>query len=89
MLDRKIKEFAVKPIPPRVMYLLGWQYTGHDSGYPSIDSVNHELGGYNELVNLISEARKYNVNVTFYDNYDDSYPTHPSWDPRPRDLYGS
>jgi hypothetical protein len=43
--------------------------------------VNHELGGYGALVNLINEARKYNVNVTFYDNYDDSYPTHPGWNP--------
>jgi hypothetical protein len=81
VLDR-IKEFALQTDSAAwVMYLLGWQYTGHDSGYPSIDSVNHELGGYSELVNLIREARKYNVNVTFYDNYDDSYPTHPGWDP--------
>ncbi|HEX5149965.1 MAG TPA: endo-alpha-N-acetylgalactosaminidase family protein [Parafilimonas sp.] len=77
----RIKAFAYQTDSAAcVMYLLGWQYTGHDSGYPSIDSVNNELGGYNELVNLIGEARKYNVNVTFYDNYDDSYPTHPGWD---------
>jgi hypothetical protein len=81
VLDR-IKEFARQTDSAAyVMYLLGWQYTGHDSGYPSIDSVNNELGGYGALVNLINEARKYNVNVTFYDNYDDSYPTHPGWDP--------
>ncbi|HVY74765.1 MAG TPA: endo-alpha-N-acetylgalactosaminidase family protein [Puia sp.] len=80
VLDR-IKQFAVQTDSAAcVMYLLGWQYSGHDSGYPSIDSVNHELGGYDKLVHLITEARKYNVNVTFYDNYDDSYPTHPGWD---------
>ncbi len=63
-----------------VVYLLGWQYTGHDTGYPSVDKVNDSLGGYEKLVNLIREARKYNVNITFYDNYDDSYPDHPGWD---------
>jgi hypothetical protein len=79
---KRIKEFARQTdSAASVMYLLGWQYTGHDSGYPSIDSVNHQLGSYNELVNLINEGKKYNVNVTFYDNYDDSYPTHPGWDP--------
>jgi hypothetical protein len=30
---------------------------------------------------LIREAKRYNVNVTFYDNYDDSYPINPGWDP--------
>jgi len=64
-----------------VMYLLGWQYTGHDTGYPSVDKVNENLGGFGRLVHLIEEARKYNVLVPFYDNYDDSYPDHPGWDP--------
>jgi len=78
----RIKEFAAQTDSAAcVMYLLGWQYEGHDSGYPSVDKVNENLGGYDGLVHLISEARKYNVNVTFYDNYDDSYPNHPGWDP--------
>lgn len=81
VLDR-IQEFAAQTDSAAcVMYLLGWQYTGHDTGYPSVDKVNENLGGYDRLVNLIREARKYNVNVTFYDNYDDSYPNHPGWDP--------
>ena len=63
-----------------VVYLLGWQYSGHDTGYPSVDKVNEDLGGFDRLSNLIREARKYNVNVTFYDNYDDSYPNNPGWD---------
>jgi len=79
---QRIKEFAAQTDSAAyVMYLLGWQYEGHDSGYPSVDKVNENLGGFNALVNLIEEARKYNVNVTFYDNYDDSYPNHPGWDP--------
>ncbi|KPK84875.1 MAG: hypothetical protein AMS27_08800 [Bacteroides sp. SM23_62_1] len=78
----RIKQFAAQTDSAAyVMYLLGWQYTGHDTGYPSVDKVNENLGGYDRLVNLIEEARKYNVIVTFYDNYDDSYPNHPGWDP--------
>ncbi len=78
----RIKNFAVMTDSASyVIYLLGWQYTGHDTGYPSVDKVNEALGGYDRLVNLINEARKYNVNVTFYDNYDDSYPNNPGWDP--------
>lgn len=81
VLDR-IKKFAAQTDSAAcIMYLLGWQYTGHDTGYPSVDKVNDNLGGFNKLINLIEEARKYNVNVTFYDNYDDSYPNHPGWDP--------
>jgi len=78
----RIKEFAAQTDSAAVvMYLLGWQYTGHDTGYPSVAEVNENLGGYDRLVHLIEEARKYNVVVTFYDNYDDAYPNHPGWDP--------
>jgi Endo-alpha-N-acetylgalactosaminidase len=78
----RIKEFAAQTDSASyVVYLLGWQYSGHDTGYPSVDKVNEDLGGYDRLVNLINEAKKYNVNVTFYDNYDDSYPKNPGWDP--------
>jgi hypothetical protein len=81
VLDR-IKEFAAQTDSAAyVMYLLGWQYTGHDTGYPSVAQVNLNLGGYERLVNLIEEAKKCNVVVSFYDNYDDSYPNHPEWDP--------
>jgi len=78
----KIKAFALQTDSAAyIIYLLGWQYKGHDTGYPSVDKVNDDLGGYDKLVNLITEARKYNVNVTLYDNYDDSYPINPGWDP--------
>ncbi len=77
-----IKAFALQTdSAAAIIYLLGWQYKGHDTGYPSVDKVNEALGGYDKLINLIKEAKKYNVNVTFYDNYDDSYPINPGWDP--------
>lgn len=78
----RIKAFAAQTDSAScVMYLLGWQYTGHDTGYPSVAEVNQNLGGNDQLVNLTEVARKYNVVVSFYDNYHDSYPNHPGWDP--------
>ncbi len=66
---------------PQVLYLVGWQYNGHDTGYPSVDKVNEKLGGYDKLVNLIHQAKEYNTVVSFHDNYDDAYMTSPAWDP--------
>jgi hypothetical protein len=66
---------------PQIFVLSGWQYTGHDSGYPAVDKVNERLGGYNGLVRLITESRQYNATVTFHDNYDDAYMSSPKWDP--------
>jgi len=66
---------------PQIVYLVGWQYTGHDTGYPSVDKVNEKLGGYKSLVKLMEEAAKFNVVVSFHDNYDDAYMTNPGWDP--------
>lgn len=88
----RIKQFAAQTDSAAyVLYLLGWQYTGHDSGYPAVDKVNENLGGYDGLVRLIDEARKYNVTVTFHDNYDDAYEDSPAWDPDVicRDAQGS
>jgi hypothetical protein len=80
ILDR-IKTFANQTDSAgRVIYLAGWQYQGHDTGYPSVDRVNERLGGFDGLVHLITEARKYNAIVSFHDNYDDAYKEHPGWD---------
>lgn len=66
---------------PAVYYLVGWQYLGHDTGYPAVDKVNERLGGYIELMKLMEEAKKYNAVVSFHDNYDDAYVQSPDWDP--------
>lgn len=81
ILDR-IKTFANQTdSAARIIYLAGWQYEGHDSGYPSVDKVNQRLGGFDGLVRLINEARRYNAIISFHDNYDDAYKEHPGWDP--------
>ncbi len=76
---------------PQIVYLVGWQYTGHDTGYPSVDKVNERLGGHKSLVRLMEEAAKLNVVISFHDNYDDTYMTNPGWDPETvsRDTQGN
>lgn len=63
----------------QIVYLVGWQYYGHDTGYPAIDKVNERIGGREGLLNLIEEGRKYNAIVSFHDNYDDAYMDSPAW----------
>lgn len=67
---------------PQVAVLGGWQYRGHDSGYPADDVVNERLGGPQGLQQLMDEARRINGNVTFHTNYDDAYRSSPAWDER-------
>jgi len=66
---------------PQVVYLWGWQFRGKDTGYPSVAEVNQRLGGYDALMHLMEEGRKWNCNVTFSDNYDDAYRSSPAWNP--------
>lgn len=63
----------------QIVYLVGWQYRGHDTGYPAIDKVNERIGGREALLRLMEEARKYNAIVSFHDNYDDAYMDSPAW----------
>lgn len=66
---------------PLVLYLVGWQYSGHDTGYPAVDLVNERLGGPDAMLRLMEGAKAYNANVSLFDNYDDANPSSPQWDP--------
>ena len=67
---------------PQIAYLVGWQYEGHDSGYPSIDRVNTHLGTRDELWAFHRRAKNdLNATISYHINLDDSYKTHPGWDP--------
>jgi len=66
----------------QVVHLWGWQYRGKDTGYPAVAEVNKRVGSYEELMQLMQDARKFNCNVTFSDNYDDAYKSSPAWDPK-------
>ncbi|WP_162463037.1 endo-alpha-N-acetylgalactosaminidase family protein [Paenibacillus psychroresistens] len=65
---------------PQIAYLAGFQYEGHDTGYPAVDKVNARLGGYSGYLQLKLNAKAHNCVVSLDDNYDDAYMTSPQWD---------
>jgi hypothetical protein len=66
---------------PQIAYLVGWQFDGHDTGYPSLDQVNEKLGSRDALWQLHQRAKEQlNTILSYHINLDDSYPHHPGWD---------
>ena len=66
---------------PQLVFLVGWQYEGHDTGYPSLDRANPDVGGPEKLRWLAKEAKKYNATISYHINLDDAYQEHPGWEP--------
>ncbi|MFC1587586.1 endo-alpha-N-acetylgalactosaminidase family protein [Planctomycetota bacterium] len=65
----------------QIVYLVGWQYDGHDTGYPSLEKINPGLGSREELLDLWGRAKQeFNCIVSYHINVDDAYREHPSWD---------
>lgn len=64
---------------PKIVYLVGWQYTGHDTGYPSFDKVNNILkrpGDSSALEGLrwiMRQGPQYNTQVSLHVNFSDCY----------------
>jgi len=75
---RRVHELA--PWLKQVVYLVGWQYRGHDTGYPATDQINPRLGGIEGLRRLAAEAAKCNAILSYHDNFDDAYRDSPQWD---------
>lgn len=72
---------------PKVIYLVGWQYNGHDSKYPSWAEVNEHLkrpqdpDARTSLRWLMREAsEKHNTHLSLHVNMLDAYPDSPLWD---------
>jgi hypothetical protein len=66
---------------PQMVYLVGWQYEGHDTGYPALDKINIRAGGEAELRALVGEAaQRWNTLVSYHANIDDTYTSHPGYD---------
>jgi hypothetical protein len=61
--------------------LVGWQFKGHDTGYPALNEVNERAGGAAALRKLVKDAAEYNANIEYHINLDDAYPNNPSFDP--------
>lgn len=59
----------------QVVYLCGWQKGGHDFSYPypHLTGFNPKCGNMQEFRDLREKLKKYNVLLSFHDNYDDAY----------------
>lgn len=71
---------------PKIIYLVGWQYNGHDSKYPAWFEGNDRLkrpqdaNSLESLKWLMKEARKYHTTVSLHINMFDAYEDSPLWD---------
>lgn len=59
----------------QVVYLIGWQTGGHDFNYPYPHKLpfNPKCGTREEFNSLKEELKKYNVELSLHDNFDDAY----------------
>lgn len=64
---------------PKLVYLVGWQYRGHDTGYPSFGEVNKILkrstdsSALEGLRWVMRQGPKYNTQVSLHVNFSDCY----------------
>ena len=71
---------------PKIIYLVGWQYNGHDSKYPAWFEGNELLkrpgdaSSLESLKWLMNEAAKYHTTVSLHINMFDAYEDSPLWD---------
>lgn len=70
----------------KIIYLVGWQYLGHDDKYPAFFDVNKGIKrpddktAYDSLIWLMNEAKKYNTVVSVHINFTDAYADSPLFD---------
>ena len=70
---------------PKVVYLVGWQYQGHDSRYPAWDEVNEALKrpedatALDSLKWLMREAKTYHTTISLHINMIDAFEDSPLW----------
>ncbi len=71
---------------PKIVYLVGWQYNGHDSKYPAWGEVNRHLKrdedqtALESLKWLMKEAKKYHTTISLHLNMIDAFEDSPLWD---------
>ena len=64
---------------PKLVYLVGWQYRGHDTGYPALDQVNEHLKrpgdatALDSLRWLMREGPRHHTLVSLHVNFSDCY----------------
>ena len=71
----------------KIIYLVGWQYLGHDDRYPKFFEVNRFAAGTEtaeeareKLLWLIKEAKKYHTVLSLHINFSDAYEESGLWD---------
>jgi hypothetical protein len=70
---------------PKIVYLVGWQYNGHDSKYPAWGEVNPRLKraqdatALESLKWLMREGRRHHTTVSLHINALDAYADSPLW----------
>lgn len=70
----------------KILYLVGWQYLGHDDKYPDFFQVNEALRrpqdptAHESMLWLMHEAKKYHTIVSVHINFNDAYDNAPSFD---------
>ena len=56
-----------------VIHLVGWQGSGHDTLYPSLNIVNPNVGTASDLRRLAEQSRHYNTIISYHINTDEAY----------------
>lgn len=71
---------------PKIVYLVGWQYNGHDSKYPAFFQGNkgvmraQDNDPLESLRWVMKEGKKYNTSVSVHINMIDAYEDSPLWE---------
>ena len=71
---------------PKIVYLVGWQYNGHDSKYPALFEGNKAIkrdcdeDALQSIRWLMEEAKKYHTVVSLHINLYDAYTDSPLFD---------
>ena len=70
---------------PKIVYLVGWQFNGHDDKYPAFSEMNEALkrpqdgSALESYMWLKEEAKKYNTIVSVHLLVNDAYTNSPLW----------
>jgi len=68
---------------PKIIYLVGWQYNGHDSKYPAFFECNEAVRkpgdstARESILNLMEEAKIYHTAISFHINMFNCYEDSP------------
>ncbi|MFI5193754.1 MAG: endo-alpha-N-acetylgalactosaminidase family protein [Chitinophagales bacterium] len=66
---------------PQIAYMVGWQYKGHDTGYPALDKWNERLGSHQSVYKKSDGYRDHlNTILSYHLNIDDAFKSNKDWD---------